>query len=204
MKKLLIKLALSSFLIFIAVFYVFKYSWLIFDDNKLLENFATKINQTELIPDSLMEIYFNKYHHRNGVSITREIFIGPFTALYEGLPERDNCLCDDILKDFIDKKDLKNKLWIRKKSERIRLGFGLESIVGTEKCLNYFLVNEYNNFKIAAFEYPTILTDSNAANIQFLKYKSISKLNKIEYANYLKKVKFLYREVAHQVYLNRP
>jgi hypothetical protein len=175
MVKKLIKLLLVGLVLLLFSFLLFKYSWQLFDDKRELTEFAEKVKTTQSIPDSLMNMYLAVYSHKNHISMTKEIFLGYGSSLLQRHPGNHyaNCTCDDVIR---------NNLWIgliqqnpvKDRIKSTRLAFALESLIGSDECLNYYVTNMYESI------------DSDIWNQPYSwKNKPIFGLSKNEFLEYL-------------------
>ncbi|MEH0154764.1 hypothetical protein V6R21_11535 [Limibacter armeniacum] len=174
MANKVIKILLIGLIVLLIAFLGFKYSWRLFDDKDELITFSLRVENTKNIPDSLMDIYTTVYPHHINKSTIQEIVIGYGSNILAGVvKDYDNCFCDEIIRDELFGYKKYPKALIRR-FQSLRLSFGLESLVEENKCLNYYLIKEYEE-----------VNRNNSSYAYTWANKTIFELTKLEFIEFL-------------------
>jgi hypothetical protein len=120
-------------------------SWRSAERVKIVKFVAAKVQESQPLPDSLLNIYNAVYPFRMGKGMHSDISDRIWNGVVKDKTGRNLCYCDDIIYNV--RIFFSEKLFPLTRLEAIILGFGLEENVGSEACLSYFIRLTYDELQ---------------------------------------------------------
>jgi hypothetical protein len=144
--------------------------WHLLLSNEEMQEYATRVNETERMPDNFMRVYTAIFPHHVNTTLTQQVFVNygtRFIFRHTELDEKPHCMCDMVY-DIQKKRhqDLEDLEWDGRLQD-LEFGFGIEKYSTPENCFHY----------VMHFRVPELLDQLSAKRYSHLKNKSIAQMN---------------------------
>lgn len=176
-RKILVRLCLVFLGFLLLVFLIVKYSWHFSSRKERLETFAKEISTAPTVPDSLMVYFYADNEKRKDASLSDELLCylrGIFSGRHRFTKDGS---ADDLLRRyFLTPLDGRGRFPAKVILLSIQLGYSLESLVGEEKCANYYVLRDFEETQSGLRYVPYTWVNKQIADLteeEFIEYVAV-------------------------------